>query len=54
MTATTPPRSPSIKALSAGKISALKMLIFVLSLIPVGLLLLAFFQDELGDRKSVV
>ncbi|TVO63038.1 protein-methionine-sulfoxide reductase heme-binding subunit MsrQ [Denitromonas ohlonensis] len=48
MTATPAPRSPSIKALSPQKISALKVLVFILSLIPLGLLLLAFFQDELG------
>lgn len=48
MTATPAPRSPLIKALSARQVSALKVLLFILALIPAGMLLLAFFQDALG------
>lgn len=48
MTATTAPRSPSIKTLSARQVSVLKVLLFILALIPAGMLLLAFFQDRLG------
>lgn len=48
MTATPAPRSPSIKALSARQVSGLKVLLFILALIPAGMLVLAFFQDALG------